>query len=166
MINRSVDIEELPAHTCWSFLHATAVGRLAVWVDDHPDIFPLNFVTDHGTIVFRSDAGTKVAGALTEAPVALEIDGYDAETGKAWSVVVKGRAESIKVGHELMATLELPLFPWQAGTKGHFLRVTPDSVTGRRFTMTDPETWKSPLTASLRTPTGPMNTVTPREETR
>lgn len=166
MNNHSHDIEELPAHTCWSLLRAATIGRLAVWVDDHPDIFPLNYVTDHGTIVFRSDAGTKVSGALAGTPVALEIDGYDAQTGKAWSVVVKGQAESIKVGHELMATLELPLFPWQAGIKGHFLRITPDSVTGRRFTVTDPETWASPMTTALRTPTGPVNTVAPREEKR
>lgn len=152
-------IEELPAHACWALLHTTAIGRLAVWAGDHPDIFPLNFVTDHGTIVFRSGAGTKVASALTETPVALEIDGYESDTSKAWSVVVKGRAESIKVGHELMATLELPLFPWQAGVKGHFLRIVPQAVTGRRFPIADPEAWASPVAAGLRTPTGPVSTV-------
>ncbi|RZK94040.1 MAG: hypothetical protein EOP30_09080 [Rhodococcus sp. (in: high G+C Gram-positive bacteria)] len=26
---------------------------------DHPDIFPLNYAVDHGTIVFRSGRGTK-----------------------------------------------------------------------------------------------------------
>ena len=27
----------------------------------------------------------------------------------------------------------LLLFPWQAGKKEHFVRITPDTVTGRRF---------------------------------
>lgn len=164
MNNHSDAIEELPAHACWALLHTTAIGRLAVWAGDHPDIFPLNFVTDHGTIVFRSGAGTKVASVLTETPVALEIDGYESDTSKAWSVVVKGRAESIKVGHELMATLELPLFPWQAGVKGHFLRITPTSVTGRRFPVADPGIWESPLATTLRTPTGPVDIVDRHEE--
>jgi hypothetical protein len=29
--------------------------------------------------------------------------------------------------------MALPLDPWQAGAKPHFLRITPGSLTGRRF---------------------------------
>lgn len=139
------DVEELPMNACWALLRTTTVGRLAVWVEDHPDIFPLNYAVDHGTLVFRSREGTKVFGALSDAPVALEVDGYDPSTSKAWSVVAKGRAGAISQVHDLMDTVDLPLFPWQAGEKNRFIRIQPDLITGRRFPVADPDIWRTPL---------------------
>jgi nitroimidazol reductase NimA-like FMN-containing flavoprotein (pyridoxamine 5'-phosphate oxidase superfamily) len=134
-------VEHLSSNQCWELLRQVSVGRLAVWVDDHPDIFPLNYTVDHGTLVFRTDEGTKLGGALGEAPVALEADGVDAESGMAWSVVVKGKAAAVTGIEEVLDTASLYLFPWQAGKKDHFVRITPDSVTGRRFKVTPPLTW-------------------------
>lgn len=144
------DVEELPINACWALLRATTVGRLAVWVEDHPDIFPLNYAVDHGTLVFRSREGTKVFGALSDAPVALEVDGYDPPTSKAWSVVAKGRAGAISQVHDLMDTVDLPPFPWQAGEKKRFIRIHPDLITGRRFAVADPDIWRTPLSDGRR----------------
>ncbi|MFI7583772.1 pyridoxamine 5'-phosphate oxidase family protein [Kocuria sp. M1N1S27] len=146
------DVEELAANRCWELLRDAGVGRLAVWVGDHPDIFPVNFVVDHGTLVFRSAEGTKLASALTDVPVAVETDGYDESSAEAWSVVVRGRAERIQQVQELTDTLDLPLFPWQAGRKGIFVRVVPDSVTGRRFPVADPGVWRTPWSQVRRAP--------------
>jgi hypothetical protein len=143
-------VEELSESACWSLLRTTSVGRLAVWVDDHPDIFPLNYAVDHGTVVFRSRAGTKVSAALSESPVALEADGYDAETAEAWSVVVRGQAEEIRSGSDLLDTVDLPLFPWQAGDKGRFIRIVPTTTSGRRFPIADPSRWLTPLSGAKR----------------
>ena len=126
-------VVELSESACWALLRTTSVGRLAVWVDDHPDIFPLNYAVDHGTVVFRSKAGTKVSATLSDAPVALEADGYDPETKEAWSVVIKGRAEEIKDGPDLLETVDLPLFPWHTAPKPDIVRIEPEIVTGRRF---------------------------------
>ncbi|WP_064076158.1 pyridoxamine 5'-phosphate oxidase family protein [Prescottella equi] len=133
---------ELTADECWTLLRSSSVGRLAVWVDDHPDIFPLNYVVDHGSVVFRSGAGTKVAAALTQAPVAMEADDYDADSHEAWSVVLKGNAEGIHEIDELMDTLYLPIFPWQSGPKELFIRITPAQLTGRRFVVSDRAKWQ------------------------
>jgi hypothetical protein len=138
-------VEELPVHECWELLGGSPVGRLAVWVEDHPEIFPVNYVVDHGSLVLRSGEGTKLSAALADVPVALETDGYDASAGRAWSVVVKGRAARIQQVQELMDTVSLPLFPWQAGRKGNFVRITPQVVTGRRFPVADPGHWRTPL---------------------
>jgi nitroimidazol reductase NimA-like FMN-containing flavoprotein (pyridoxamine 5'-phosphate oxidase superfamily) len=143
-------VEELSESACWALLRTTSVARMAVWVDDHPDIFPINFAVDHGTVVFRSKAGTKVAAALSESPVALEADGFDDETRKAWSVVIRGNAEEIRAGAELMDTVDLPLFPWQAGEKGRFIRIVPTTTTGRRFPVADPSVWTTPLSGAKR----------------
>jgi len=66
MADEKVTVEQLSESECWALLRTTSVGRLAVWVDDHPDIFPLNYAVDHGTVVFRSSAGTKVSAALSD----------------------------------------------------------------------------------------------------
>ena len=143
-------VEILDSRQCWELLRQVSVGRLAVWVDDHPDIFPLNYTVDHGTLVFRTGEGTKLAGALGETPVALEADGVDASSGMAWSVVVKGKAVAFKGIEEILETASLYLFPWQAGKKDHFVRITPDSLTGRRFKVTTPMTWWTQLSGTPR----------------
>ena len=149
----SESVEKLPVHTCWALLGANEVGRLAVVVDAHPDIFPINYVVDHGTLVFRSAEGTKLAGALSDVPVALEADGYDPATSTAWSVVVKGRAEPVRDIEDLIHTVDLPLFPWQAGAKNRFIRIHPEVVTGRRFPVADPDVWRTPHSGMRRSPT-------------
>ncbi len=143
-------VNELSESACWALLRTTSVGRLAVWVEDHPDIFPLNYAVDHGTLVFRSSAGTKLSAALSDSPVALEADGYDTETAEAWSVVIRGQAEEISSGSDLLDTVDLPLFPWQGGDKGRFIRIVPTTTSGRRFPIADPSQWLTPLSGAKR----------------
>ena len=153
MTDEKRTVDELSESACWALLRTTSVGRLAVWVDDHPDIFPINYVVEHGTVVFRSRAGTKVSAALSDSPVALEADGYDPETSQAWSVVVRGDAQRISRPQELIDTLELPLFPWQAGDKGQFIRIVPTATSGRRFVFADPAAWRTSLSGLRRSST-------------
>ena len=125
----------LQLHECWELLRDNEVGRLAIAITNHPDIFPINYVVDHGTIVFRTAEGTKLAAAVLGVGVAFEIDGYDAEAGEAWSVVVKGWATEIENLYELFEAQDLPLFPWHAGPKHRFVRIVPTLTSGRRFTV-------------------------------
>jgi nitroimidazol reductase NimA-like FMN-containing flavoprotein (pyridoxamine 5'-phosphate oxidase superfamily) len=126
-------IEELDAQQCWQLLRASEVGRLAVSITDHPDIFPINYVVDRGTVVFRTAEGTKLAAAVLGRAVAFEIDGYDAARGEAWSVVLKGRATEIERMQDVFDALDLPLVPWHASPKHRFVRVEPFDLSGRRF---------------------------------
>ena len=138
-------VENLDSSQCWNLLRQVSVGRLAVWVGDHPDIFPLNYKVDHGSLVFRTGEGTKLHAALSDTPVAIEADGVNPDTGVAWSVVAKGRASAVKLTQDVLDTIGLLLFPWEAGQKDQFIRITPNSVTGRRFKVTPPATWWTPL---------------------
>jgi uncharacterized protein len=142
----------LDASMCWSLLRSTEVGRLAVAVAHHPDIFPINFLVDHGTIVFRTAEGSKLAAVVTSPNVAFEADGYDPGAGDAWSVVVKGRAQEIKTLNDLVETAEFPLFPWQAGPKQRFVRIVPDDISGRQFHVVGPQSWQTPLSELPRSP--------------
>ncbi|HEX6658882.1 MAG TPA: pyridoxamine 5'-phosphate oxidase family protein [Ilumatobacter sp.] len=128
-------ILELDEHQCWDLLRSQEVGRLAVAIANHPDIFPVNFVVDHASVVFRTAEGTKLAAAVLGESVAFEADGES--EGEAWSVVVKGRAVEIEQMYELFDALDLPLYPWHAAPKHRFVRILPELVTGRRFRVAD-----------------------------
>ena len=127
----------LDAHESLALLRASVVGRLAVSITDHPDIFPINYVVDHGSIVFRTAEGTKLAAAVLGRGVAFEVDGYDEPSGEAWSVVVKGHAVEIERMQEIFDATDLPLFSWQAAPKHRFVRIEPVAITGRRFSVVE-----------------------------
>ena len=139
----------LPTSACWSLLRSAEVGRLGILVDGRPDVLPVNHVVDHGTLVFRTAPGTKLAAASGHA-VAFEVDGYDSGTGQAWSVVVHGRAEEVRRLHDLVDTAGLPLFPWHTAPKHTFVRIVPDEVSGRRFTVADRDAWASGVDSGPR----------------
>ncbi len=125
----------LSSSQCWAMLRESQLGRLAVVVDGRPDVFPVTFVVDHGSLVFRTAAGTKHAGADGH-PVALEADGVDPTEGSAWSVVVKGEARTVSGLHESLDALFLPLHPVHPGPKPHLVRIVVDEISGRWFRTT------------------------------
>ena len=136
----------LDTDACWTLLQCADVGRLAVSiVDGDPDIFPVNYVVQYGTIVFRTAAGSKLSGAVSGHKVAFEVDGRELATGEAWSVVVKGGAAHVIPAQEMIDPARLPLFPWHGGPKDHYVRIVPDEVSGRRFPIVDRSVWEIPL---------------------
>ncbi|MEV8180998.1 pyridoxamine 5'-phosphate oxidase family protein [Specibacter sp. NPDC078692] len=142
--------ESLTTQQCWKLLSDTSVGRLAVIVGGKPDVFPVNYKIDGESLLFRTGPGTKVDAINDDASVALEADAVSAEFGLAWSIVVKGSAESVPAdGSELNAAVR-GLFPWQGVGKSHLIRIVPDTVTGRRFTMDASMTWNLPLNDAVR----------------
>jgi nitroimidazol reductase NimA-like FMN-containing flavoprotein (pyridoxamine 5'-phosphate oxidase superfamily) len=144
------EVHNLEHHECWELLRTVSVGRLAVLVDGHPDIFPINYTVDVGSIVFPTGQRSNLAGATGDAQVAVEADGVDAVSGLAWSVVLKGPAKAITNTEGVLDTAALYLFPWQAGRKDTFVRVSPETVTGRRFKVTAPMTWWTQLSGAAK----------------
>lgn len=135
----------LEHHLCWELLRDNEVGRLAVIVDGHPEIFPINYVVDHGTVVFRTAEGTKLTAALASGGVAFEVDG--ATDGDVWSVVLKGRAHEVTRLDESLNAAGLPIHPSQTGKKNHVIRIDPDTVSGRRFPRAAAEAWDTSWTS-------------------
>lgn len=132
VINTDGNGSTLEKRSCWQLLETAEVGRLAVTIHGQPEIFPVNYVVDHGSVVFRTAAGTKLA-TIRGAAVAFEVDGVDPNAAVAWSVVLKGRAEEIKHSQELAFAAELPLHPWHGSAKPHVVRIVPHEISGRRF---------------------------------
>lgn len=140
----------LDAKDCWELLRSTSVGRLAVIGVEGPEIFPVNFTIEHSALAIRTGDGTKIEAIRDHPRVAFEIDGVEDET--AFSVVVKGDAKEINAPDELRDTVSLDVSPLQPGTKNHFVRILAEEVTGRRFPVTDPSTWRSALSDASRAP--------------
>ncbi|MCU1549164.1 MAG: flavin-nucleotide-binding protein [Arthrobacter sp.] len=128
---------------CWDLLAAGIVGRLALIVDEHPEIFPVNYVLQRRSIVFRSAGGTKLWGAKATKPAAFEIDGYDPRQEEAWSVVARGETEVVTSEEEKAMVDALYLEPWQPGAKDNYIRLTPRALTGRRFKVNKPDVWNT-----------------------
>ena len=126
-------VDTIGPRDCWALLASAKVGRLALVVDGRPEIFPVNHVVDHGSVVFRTAPGTKLAGVRGTTPVAFEVDGLDLDAGVAWSVVLKGRAERVTGRNQVLEAAALPIFPWHDTPKNWFVRVHADEITGRRF---------------------------------
>ncbi|MHA7268784.1 pyridoxamine 5'-phosphate oxidase family protein [Arthrobacter sp. HLT1-20] len=143
-------IESLSRDQCWALLRGQVIGRLAVVADDHPDIFPINYAVDKDSIVFRTAEGTKLYGSSSNTPVAFEIDGYDPSSEEAWSVVLRGTVMAVRAGSGLAEAESLTLEPWQGGVKNHLMRILPLNLSGRRFKVTKPDIWHTPLSDARR----------------
>jgi nitroimidazol reductase NimA-like FMN-containing flavoprotein (pyridoxamine 5'-phosphate oxidase superfamily) len=121
----------LPESECWNLVSSRALGRLVTSVDGEPEIFPVNFVVQHRTVLFRTAEGTKLVSAAINNSVLFEVDDHDVAEG--WSVIVKGTARLLRTDEEIDEAERGQLLPWTATVKQHFVRIRPLSVTGRRF---------------------------------
>jgi uncharacterized protein len=136
-VDRRTGLEVLDRDECLRLLASQPVGRVAVVVDASPMIFPVNYTLDGESIVFRSDAGSKVSGATSGFHMSFEIDSIDDVLHTAWSVVVNGVGREVVDGTELARLRALELRPWASGPKTHWVRIQPETITGRRVARED-----------------------------
>ncbi|MEP7104808.1 MAG: pyridoxamine 5'-phosphate oxidase family protein [Chloroflexota bacterium] len=129
-----LQVEELTEEVCAGLLREHEVGRLAFSVAGQPEIFPVNYTMDGDVVVLRTAPGTKLR-QVPNRRVAFEIDGIEATTGIAWSVVVKGLADDVTNRQDPFATglRAVRVDTWAPGERLHHLVIYPEQVSGRRF---------------------------------
>ncbi|MBV8928973.1 MAG: pyridoxamine 5'-phosphate oxidase family protein [Mycobacteriaceae bacterium] len=115
----------------WQLLAGQALGRLVTSVDGQPEIFPVNFVVQHRSVLFRTAEGTKLVSSVINNRVVFEADEHNVAEG--WSVIVKGTARTLRSDEEIHEAERAQLLPWTATLKTHYVRVIPIQITGRRF---------------------------------
>ena len=130
---------EMHVEECADLIASSPLGRLAVIIDGHPEIFPVNHVYDHESdcVAFRSDAGTRLHAALGSPSVAFEVDGYCADGSRGWSVLVIGRVEQIEVAQTKTRLAEHNDQLWRSPDAAAWFRIVPAKMTGRRICNTD-----------------------------
>lgn len=115
----------------WRLLGSVALGRLVTNFAGEAEIFPVNFVVQDRTVLFRTAEGTKLFSAVANHAVVFEVDDHNLVEG--WSVIVRGRARLLKTDTDIQRAERAQLLPWTATLKPHYVRITPTEVTGRRF---------------------------------
>src|SRR4029450_14115095 len=88
---------------CWSLLSSLSLGRFVTCLDGRPEIFPVNFVTQRPTVLFRTAEGTKLFGAATHPFVAFEADYHDAELTYGWTSSSRAGAHVLSTSAEIGA---------------------------------------------------------------
>ncbi|NNE95177.1 MAG: pyridoxamine 5'-phosphate oxidase family protein [Acidimicrobiales bacterium] len=128
-----VTLEDLTSEECWELLAQRSIGRLAVVINNSPDIFPVNFKAWHQEIYVQTAPGLKLAAAVLNPQVAFEVDSIDEADHSGWSVVVRGEATELENLDDLLFAQDLAVGPWAAGVKSRFLQIVPTAIAGRRL---------------------------------
>lgn len=130
MTDDSQPISILSETECWNHLSSGSLGRLVTTVDGQSEIFPINYVVQHRTVLFRTAEGTKLVSTAINHNVLFEADDHNVVEG--WSVIVRGVARILHDDEDLAEAERAQLLPWTATIKQHYVRIRPLSVTGRR----------------------------------
>jgi nitroimidazol reductase NimA-like FMN-containing flavoprotein (pyridoxamine 5'-phosphate oxidase superfamily) len=114
-------ITVLDDQEAWNRLSSVALGRLVTSFGGQLEIFPVNFVVQNDTVLFRTAEGTKLFTTVMNEKVLFEADDHTVAEG--WSVIVRGTARLLTGAEEI-----------QQAEKLRYVRVTPTELTARHFT--------------------------------
>ncbi len=124
-------VTPLPEDQSWDLLSGVHLGRLVTVIAGRPEIFPVNYVVQNHTVLFRTAEGTKLFGTVINDQVLFEADDHNISEG--WSVIVRGTAKVLYSAEDIAEAERAGLYPWIATHKLRFVRITPTELTGRRF---------------------------------
>lgn len=124
---------------CWHLLGTHGVGRVALPGGSGPVVLPVNYAIEARTVVYRTSPDG-AAAASTGDVVSFEADHVDDALSRGWSVLVIGTAERVEdpAALDRLAALDAPK-PWAGGDRLLWVRIRPESVTGRRITAGRPK---------------------------
>lgn len=126
-------LRDLSPEDCWSRLGEAGIGRVAMCTHQGPLILPVNYLVDAGTVIFRTAPYTQLAAHVDET-LAFEVDDFEPDMRRGWSVLVVGRAEALDDPDELAQLRAAQrLEPWAPGSRNLFVRITPTQLTGRHL---------------------------------
>ena len=127
MSRRGLDVLSRPE--CDELLRTHTFGRVVTKIGDTISVLPVYFRMNGIHVVFRTDPGTKLAGAVMRSRVTFEID----DEAEGWSVMLVGQAEEVRDEAERDAILATLSGGWPEGERERVVRIRPDRITGRRL---------------------------------
>jgi hypothetical protein len=125
-------LEHLSPDECMRLMGSVPVGRIVYTRQALPAVELVNFALVDGDIVIRTNAEGKLAAATRGAIVAFEADTVDIDGRAGWSVAVVGQSRAVTDDEEIRRLERVALTPWVPGAGGHFIRISPTIVNGRR----------------------------------
>ncbi|GHF53313.1 DNA-binding protein [Streptomyces mashuensis] len=130
---RSPVLEDLPLAECREKLAAGGIGRVVFSRSEGPEAVPVNYAFMGDAIVFRTAAGSALAGVVG-GDVAFEIDRIDEARNEGWSILVRGVAEPVTTPQEqeCLRSSADP-HPWPGGDRDTWVRIPVGTLSGRRI---------------------------------
>lgn len=125
-------LEQLSRAECMRLMGAVPVGRIVYTRRALPAVELVNFALVDGDIVITTSSEGKLAAATRGAVVAFEADSVDLNGHAGWSVTVVGQARAVTDSAEIHSLEGISLTSWVPGEGGHFIRIAPTIVNGRR----------------------------------
>ncbi len=125
-------LDALSTAECSERLRAGRLGRVGISIDALPVILPVFYQATDDSVMFFTEAGTKLAAAAVNAIVAFEIDELDDDGG--WSVMVLGRCEEVQTGRDIARWRDVPALAQAPGRRDHLIRIPIQHLSGRSFT--------------------------------
>ncbi|MFE2992948.1 helix-turn-helix domain-containing protein [Streptomyces sp. NPDC059262] len=130
---RHPELTELSEEECWARLSTHGVGRAAIDAPAGPFIVPLNYSVVDGAIAFRTAPDAMPATAVGT-HVAFEVDQIDEALSQGWSVLLQGQARAVSDPGTVRRLNALAYSgPWAGGERDMWVRIDPDSLSGRRI---------------------------------
>jgi len=126
-------LELLSDDECRGLLGSASVGRIGVSVNALPVIVPVNYRLAGDVIRFWSGAGLKLNAAQAHTVVAFEVDQFDPETQRGWSVLAVGLTAEVRDPGVLDAAARDGFGPWDEGERSHLIEVKIEFLSGRRI---------------------------------
>jgi uncharacterized protein len=123
-------LKELTREECFELLASTNVGRFAYCSPEGPEVFPLNYVLQGESLLFRTSPHTTLGRRLPLAAAAFQIDDVDDYTETGWSVLIRGPVDVVE--HDDLPPADERPEPWVGGLRPLHLRLSARAVTGRR----------------------------------
>lgn len=125
---------EIPVEECAELLRAGLVGRVAMCTPLGPHIVPVNYAVVDDAIVLRTSPYSVLGSHGRGAMLAMEIDQFDYERQRGWSVVARGRAGAVTGADELRHIKRVwDPTAWAAGPRNLYLRFPWTELSGRRL---------------------------------
>lgn len=134
-------VTQLSTADTLKFLSEQPLGRLAISINDSPDIFPVNYViharSDDDVVAYiRASAGNKLFATAVGSPLALETDLVETDT--ATSAILYGTARQVQYPDELQLVESTGLTAWIAEHKPDVIAIDVERISGRTFKLGPP----------------------------
>jgi uncharacterized protein len=145
---------ELTLEECLHRLSSRNVGRLAVATPLGPRIYPVNYLVDKESLVFRTNPFGTLGTFGWGFEVAFEVDDTNEAAKHGWSVLLLGRGQLLDRFEVEEFARERGLESWAGSDKSLYVRLTWRHISGREVGWND-ESASADAALHLRTNTGP-----------
>jgi uncharacterized protein len=125
---------DLAETECVELLRAGLVGRVAVCTPDGPHLLPVNYSVVDDAVVIRTTPYSLLGSNAKGSVLAVEVDQFDFELERGWSVVARGRCNVVVDPAQLDHIRETgnPA-TWARGGRTLYLRMPWSELSGRRL---------------------------------